>query len=157
MSERDREPMSSILQWSPILRITGLLGAVLFPMGCAIGPMLKAADYEGEPVPVEIACEDPFRVLENARRRRLKVSSAFLPELGRSFWRCDDPDVVRLQRSERFHKAAREYLRRTGRETCHIEDTTLLALNSYEFRYICPERNSSEDAQARRRAEKKQS
>jgi hypothetical protein len=119
---------------------TAAWAALLHLTGCAIGPTLEAASYEDAAVTVQIPCEDPFRVWENAESRRLKVSSSIAGELGRSLKRqeCDHPEIARLTKAERFHRVAREHLKRTGREACAISRTDLLAVNSYELRYRCP-------------------
>jgi hypothetical protein len=98
---------------------------------------LKAASYEGEGSTVQQACEEPFSVRENEARRRIEVSSPVLGELSRTFRDCDDPKVRLLTKVERFHRAATEHLRRSGRPACNVVGTTLLAINRYEFRYSC--------------------
>jgi hypothetical protein len=120
-----------------------LWGAWPILAACAVVPTWKAASYEGEAVAVEMACEEPFEVRENERRRRLEVSSPFSEELGRSFRDCQDVSVRRLTKVERFHRAAGDYLKRSGRASCAIESTTLLAINRYEFAYRCAEPGSS--------------
>src|SRR5688500_18390596 len=94
--------------------------------------------YGSDVVTIELACENPFEVRENAESRRIEVSSSeTLGEIGRSFWKCHDPGVSRLSKAELYHRAAREFLRRSNREHCEITNTVLLWLGSYEFRYRC--------------------
>ena len=133
--------MISRLRWTrraSRFRFGAMCGTVLLA-GCAVGPTLDAASYDGEPTKIEIPCEEPFSVWENARQRRVKVSSTVMGELGRSFRgrECQDPQIGRLTRAERFYMVAREHLKRTDREACTISRTDLLSANSYEFRYNC--------------------
>jgi hypothetical protein len=131
---------------SPFVRGALLWGALPMLAACAVVPTWKSASYEGEAVAIAMACEEPFDVRENERRRRLEVSSPFFEELGRSFRDCEDASVRRLTKAERFHRAATDYLKRSGRSACAIESTTLLAINRYEFTYRCGEPGSKSAA-----------
>lgn len=112
-------------------------GALLLQAACAVGPILKSASYEGEGSTIQLACEEPFSVRENEARRRIEVSSPVLGELARTLRDCEDPKVRLLTKVERFHRAATEHLKRSGRPACNVVSTTLLAINRYEFGYSC--------------------
>jgi hypothetical protein len=107
---------------------------------CSVPTLFDRVSYEGAaPEKIELACGESFEVVENRRLAKLKVTSAALDELKRStFGRdCDDPELRKRNKVERFQKAAREYLDRTGRKDCRFKDSRVLSLSQYEFGYDC--------------------
>jgi len=107
---------------------------------CSVPTLFDRVSYEGgAPEKIEFACGESFEVLENRSLSKLKVTSAVFGELKRSTLGrdCDDPELRKRNKIERFQKAGREYLDRTNRKECRFKDSRLLSLSQYEFGYDC--------------------
>jgi hypothetical protein len=106
---------------------------------CSVPALLDRVSYDAPSEKVELACGETFEVVENQSLSKLKVTSGVFGELRRTTLPrdCDDRELRRRTKVERFQKAAREHLDRTGRKECRFKDTRLLSLSQYEFTYDC--------------------
>jgi hypothetical protein len=133
----------------------GRLIALALPLAfaaCSVPTLFDRVSYEGAaPGTIELACGESFEVLENPSLAKLKVTSAVFGELKRSTLGrdCDDPELRKRNKVERFQKAAREYLDRTSRKDCRFKDSRLLSLSQYEFGYDCGPEEKAKRAKKR--------
>ena len=114
--------------------------------GCSVPALFDRVSYEdASRESVELACGERFDVLDNRAAGRVKVSAGVVGELGASVLGrdCDDPQLSKLHKSERFQKAARVYLDRSDRKDCRFGESRVLSVSQFEFRYECgPEEKS---------------
>jgi hypothetical protein len=116
------------------------LTPVLALGACSVPALLDRVSYGDAPSDtIELACGESFDVVENQSLSKLKVTSGVFGELRRSTLPkdCDDSELRRRTKVERFQKAAREHLDRSGRKDCRFKDSRLLGLSQYEFTYDC--------------------
>ena len=131
----------------------GAIGAGVLAValaGCTLGRMVDQFS-DPEPQTVRLSCGEAYKVYEKQQPRRLVVASS----LGQEYGREDPcPGFEKLQKAERFHKIAQDYLASTGRGECTVAGIAPLSITEYAARYRCRkpgEKPAAEEGPARRK------